>query len=307
LIHLPTAGVDIPWLLVVLMSLLIGAIAGFFGVGGGFLSTPLLNALFGVPYGVAVGSSLSQMIGLSVAATLRHSRLGNIDYRLGGGVLIGSAIGAEAGALTLEALKGLGSVRIGAANVPVITLAMSLAYVVLLTLVGMSILREAVRTARERDGDDHEAHNSLIVRLQGIRLAPMLPLPASGIPRVSLWVLMAVGVFVGYLSGLLGVGGGFVLMPVLIYAIGCPTVMAIGTGMFQTLFTAAFSTYTHSLRGNVDLLLVLLMLVGSTVGAHIGAGLTRLFDASRVRGGFAILCFVGVLVVAVKLVSTLVG
>jgi len=124
---------------------------------------------------------------------------------------------------------------------------------------------------------------------------------------MSAWIVIGVGVLIGFLSGMLGVGGGFILMPLLIYAIGCPTVIAIGTGMFQTIFTAAYGSYTHAMRGHVDLPLVLLMLLGSSVGAHIGAGLTRRFDAARVRGGFAILTGVGVIIVLAKLVSVFTG
>lgn len=305
MIHLSIAETDVPALLIILLGLVIGALSGFFGVGGGFLLTPLLNALFGIPYTVAVGSSLSQMIGLSSAAALRHARLGNVDYRLGGLMLLGAGAGTEFGTVVLSGLKGLGSVSTANGAVPVIVLAMGAIYAVLLAVIGTSVGAEAIRAARRSEDASAEPSNKLISRLRAIRLRPVIALPASGIESFSVWVLIAVGFVTGFASGLLGVGGGVLLVPALIYAMGCPTLVAIGTGAFQTVFTAAFGTYAHSLRGNVDLLLVLLMLIGSTVGAHIGAGLTSYVDASRVRGGFAVLCFVGLGVVVARLVQTL--
>lgn len=303
MVDLPLAGVQVSGPLMVLLGLVIGAISGFFGVGGGFLLTPMLNALFGVPYTVAVGSSLSQMIGLSATASIRHARLGNIDYRLGFLALIGSAVGAELGAEAVEALNHLGTIDLLGSRLPLITLVMSLAYVLLLGTVGLSVGLEVLRCRRSGDCSPHEPRTPIMRLLHSIKLQPLVSLPVSGIGSISVWVIIGVGVVVGFLSGMLGVGGGFILMPMLIYAIGCQTVIAIGTGMFQTIFTAAYGTYAHAMRGHVDLPLVLLMLLGSSVGAHIGAGLTRRFDAARVRGGFAILTGVGVIIVLAKLMS----
>jgi len=306
-VDLPLANIQVSGPLMVLLGLVIGILSGFFGVGGGFLLTPMLNALFGIPYTVAVGSSLSQMVGLSATASIRHARLGNIDYRLGMLMLVGSALGAEGGAEVLGMLKRLGAVSVFGVNVPLITLVMSLVYVVLLSSVGLSVGLEALRCSRRGECTPAEPRTPIMDSLRRVRLAPLVSLPASGIPSMSAWIVIGVGVLIGFLSGMLGVGGGFILMPLLIYAIGCPTVIAIGTGMFQTIFTAAYGSYTHAMRGHVDLPLVLLMLLGSSVGAHIGAGLTRRFDAARVRGGFAILTGVGVIIVLAKLVSVFTG
>jgi len=305
MIYLPTADMDVCWALVIGLGLIIGNLAGFFGVGGGFLLTPLLNALFGIPYSVAVGSSLSQMIGLSSAASIRHGGLGNIDYRLGALTLVGAVAGAEVGAQALERLKALGTTTALGTEMSAVMLVMSLIYAVLLTWIGVAVGREALAAARRARTGDAEPPSRLAGLLRRVRLRPMVALPVSGIASISVWVLIGVGLVVGFLSGLLGVGGGFILLPVLIYVIGCPTLVAVGTDLFQIIFTAAYGTFTHSLKGNVDLLLVVLMIIGSTVGAQIGAGLTRRFDASRVRGGFALLAFVGVIIVVGKLVSTI--
>ena len=305
MVHLPVAGVETSGVLVMLLGLGIGTLAGFFGVGGGFLLTPMLHALFHIPYTVAVGSSLSQMVGLSAAGSIRHAAAGNVDYRLGAVILIGSMTGAEAGAQVMEVLKGASALSILGAQMPAITVVMSLIYAILLTSVGWLVGREAVRAARQPKAATLEPSTGLAAALRHVRLGPMISLPTSGIPSVSLWVVVGAGLITGFLSGLLGVGGGFLLMPVLIYAIGCPTIVAIGTDLFQIVFTAGYGTLTHAVKGNVDLVLVLLMLMGSAIGANIGATLTRHFDASRVRGGFAALAFVGVVLVIGKLVMAI--
>ena len=301
MIPLPVAGVEVPAGAVVLLGLFVGALAGFFGVGGGFLLTPMLNALLGIPYGVAVGSSLSQMVGLSASAGMRHARLRNIDYRLGLLLLLGAGLGAEAGAQVLEALKGAGDMVVFGRRFEAIGIVMSLTYAVLLTAIGWSVGREALRCAHRPSDAPPEPSTPLMRALRRVRLRPLVALPASGIDAISVWVLVVVGLVTGFFSGLLGVGGGFILLPVLIYVIGCRTIVAIGTDLFQIIFVAAYGALTHALKGNVDLALVGLMLLGSAVGGHVGAGLTRRFDATRLRGGFALLAFVGVFVVLWRL------
>ena len=304
MVHLPVADTEICGILVVMLALIVGTLAGFFGVGGGFILTPMLNALFGIRYSVAVGSCLSDMVGLSSAASIRHGTYGNIDYRLAWVMLMGSVVGAETGAQMMEWLKRMGATSILGTRMQTITVVMSLIYAALLLWIGWSVRREAVASRRKPESDDHEPHTRLAATLQRIQLRPMISLPVSGIPSISLWVVVGAGLTTGFLSGLLGVGGGFVRMPILIYALGCPTVVAVGTDLFEIVFTAAYGTFTHAMKGNVDLVLVLLMLSGSAVGAHTGALLTKRFDASRVRGGFAILAFAGVVVVVGKFVMT---
>lgn len=300
--HLPIADVSVPLALIPLLGVAIGAIAGFFGVGGGFLLTPLLNALFGVPYSVAVGSGLSQMAGLSAAASVRHGYLGGIDLRLGLICVVGASAGAEVGAQALEALGRCGEVSLLGASLPVETLVMSVAYVVTLGFMGTRIRAEARRTSASRDADG-EPHTQLAQRLRSLRLPPMVALPASGIASVSVWGIAAVTFVSGVASGFLGVGGGFLLMPAMIYVLGVPTIVAVGTSLFQMIFVSAYGALSHSLKGNVDPVLALLLLLGSTVGTQIGASLTRRFDPVKVRAAFAYMVFSGVLLVVAKLVQ----
>jgi uncharacterized protein len=294
---------NFPWL--ILFGLIIGGLGGFFGVGGGFLMVPMLNVVFGVPYNVAVGSDLGQMCGMSTAATVRHMRFGNIDFKLGGLMIVGTATGVEAGARILEVLKGAGTMVLLGREVDIMTIVMSLVYAALLVLVGQAMIRESLRTMKREAGAVELAAaapaTGYVLRLRTLKLRPMVTLPASGIESISLWVILVIGFATGFLSGMLGVGGGFIRMPALVYILGCPTVVAVGTDLFEIMFSSAFGVFTHGMKGNVHLVLVLALLIGTTVGAQIGASYTRKAGGPRVRLGFGLLAFIGVIMVAVKL------
>ncbi len=295
---------NFPWL--VLFGLVVGALGGFFGVGGGFLMVPMLNVVFGIPYNIAVGSDLGQMCGMSTAATVRHMRFGNIDFKLGVLMIAGTALGVEAGATILEALKRSGEVVINGRPVSLMTLIMSLVYAALLIFLGTAMIKESRRTLQRTAGKVDPAGGEspaspIAVRLRTLKLWPMVSLPASGIASISLWVILIIGFLTGFLSGMLGVGGGFIRMPALVYILGCPTVVAVGTDLFEIMFSSGYGVFTHALKGNVHLVLVLALLVGTTVGAQIGASYTRKAGGPWVRFGFGCLAFVGVIMVVFKL------
>jgi uncharacterized protein len=294
---------NFPWL--ILFGLIVGALGGFFGVGGGFLMVPMLNVVFGIPYNVCVGSDLGQMTGMATAATVRHVRFGNIDFRLGFMMIAGTASGVEAGARVLELLKFAGSVTLAGKSIDVMTLAMSLLYAALLLFLGQAMVREALRTMKRTAGqqasDLAPPATGYVLRLRSLKLWPMVRLPASGIESISLWVILIIGFATGFLSGMLGVGGGFIRMPALVYIIGCPTVVAVGTDLFEIMFSSGYGVLTHGFKGNVHLVLVLALLIGTTVGAQIGASYTRKAGGPKVRLGFGALAFVGVVMVGVKL------
>ncbi len=293
----------------ILFGLVIGALGGFFGVGGGFLMVPMLNVLFGVPYNIAVGSDLGQMCGMSSAATVRHMRFGNIDFKLGLLMIVGTASGVEAGAWVLEVLKHAGTVSIAGHEVETMSLVMSVVYALLLILLGQAMVRESVRTMRRMKGEvglsAEVPASPVVLKLRTLRLKPMVSLPASGIESISLWVILAIGFATGLLSGMLGVGGGFIRMPALVYILGCPTVVAVGTDLFEIMFSSGYGVLTHSLKGNVNLVLVLALLIGTAVGAQVGASYTRKAGGPWVRFGFGCLAFVGVFMVVLKLVLKL--
>jgi hypothetical protein len=300
--YLLTLG-NIPYL--ALFGLIIGAMGGFFGVGGGFLMVPMLNAVFGIPYNIAVGSDLGQMTGMATAATVRHVRFGNIDFKLGILMIAGTAAGVEVGASVLEVLKHAGNVAVAGHNVEIMTLVMSLVYAALLVFLGQAMIRESLRTIKRTSGRfDLSAEipaSPVVLKLRTFKAWPMVSLPASGIEAISLWVILGIGFVTGFLSGMLGVGGGFIRMPALVYILGCPTVVAVGTDLFEIMFSSGYGVMTHAFKGNVHLVLVLSLLIGTTVGAQLGASYTRKAGGPWVRFGFGCLAFLGVLGVFAKL------
>jgi uncharacterized membrane protein YfcA len=292
-----------------LFGLIIGAMGGFFGVGGGFLMVPMLNALFRIPYNIAVGSDLGQMTGMATAATVRHVRFGNIDFKLGVLMIAGTAAGVEAGASILEVLKHAGTTSIFGRQVDMMTLVMSLVYAALLIFLGQAMVRESMRTIKRTSGRVDLASEApaspVALKLRTFKMWPMVSLPASGIEAISLWVILGIGFLTGFLSGMLGVGGGFIRMPALVYILGCPTVVAVGTDLFEIMFSSGYGVMTHAIKGNVHLVLVLALLIGTTVGAQLGASYTRKAGGPWVRFCFGVLAFLGVAMVIIKLFFSL--
>ncbi len=302
-IHLPVADLTVfaPW--VVLLGASVGFLSGLFGVGGGFILTPMLNILFGIPYNVAAGSNLAQMLGTSVSATARHRGFGHVDVRLSLCMLAGAWLGTELGARVVEFLKIVGKITVAGRELSSVDLFIPLAFLVLLSMVGIVVLRESLR-ARKRPPRGGSVETPIIKWVQGIRLPPMRSLRTSGI-RISIWILIGMGFVVGFLAGFMGVGGGFILMPALIYVIGVTTTVAIGTSLFQIMFIAVFGSFTHALKGNVDLVLAVLLLIGSIFGAQLGASLTKKVRGARIRYWFSLAVFVSAIAVLAKLLVQL--
>lgn len=292
-----------------LFGLVIGAMGGFFGVGGGFLMVPMLNAVFGIPYNVAVGSDLGQMTGMATAATVRHVRFGNIDFKLGVLMIAGTASGVELGASILEILKHAGKIAILGRQLDIMSLVMSLVYAALLIFLGQAMVRESLRTIKRTSGrvelSSEAPASPVALKLRTFKMWPMVSLPASGIEAISLWIILGIGFTTGFLSGMLGVGGGFIRMPALVYILGCPTVVAVGSDLFEIMFSSGYGVMTHAFKGNVHLVLVLALLIGTTVGAQLGASYTRKAGGPWVRFCFGCLAFLGVLMVIIKLYISL--
>lgn len=272
-----------------------GYLAGMFGVGGGFLLTPLLHVLFGIPLPIAVGSGLCQMVGTSVAALLRHRRVGQGEIRFDFLMLGGSLIGVDAGARALTALAAAGSVRLSGRSIPVVSLVVELSYAVVLFVVAVLFWRQGRGVAEP---------------LEYVRVGPLARVrfgPPVDLPRVPLWqvssiVIAEIGAALGFLSGLLGIGGGVALMPVLIYGFGFPIRQAAGTGIVVLLASASFGTFQHALRGHVHLGLAMVLLVGASVSAQFGALATRKLPARVLRRAFALVVLVTVAAIAWDLV-----
>lgn len=297
--YFPIADVTISPLLLVAVGFAVGVLGGFFGVGGGFIAGPMMF-LSGVPMNFVVGTDLAHMTGKSIVAARRHRALGHVDVKLGLLMVVGTIPGVEIGARVIEYLEGIGAVD----NV------IGVIYIVILTLVSAFTFWESLRalrvmTTHHNPGVEVVAFRRVTARVHDLRLPPMITLDQSGIQSISLWTVISVGFLTGLLSGALGVGGGFIRMPLLVYAVGVPTHVAVGTDLFEIVISAGFGTVTHALKGNVDVLMALVMQTGAAVGAQIGATLTRYFKGPRIRLLFSGLPLIGAVLVLLRLLGVI--
>ncbi len=295
--YFPISDVTISPLFLAGVGFVVGLLGGFFGVGGGFLAGPMMF-LVGVPMHFVVGTDLAHMTGKSIVAARRHRVLGHVDIKLGLLMVLGTLPGIELGARIIEGLESSGN----------IDLVVGLAYIVILVIIGTFTAWESLRAMRlvrtERmDAKDALGFQAMTHRVHLFRVPPLISLPGSGIAEISLWVVVGVSFLTGLLAGVLGVGGGFIRMPMMVYLIGVPTHVAVGTDLFEVVISAGFGTVTHALKGNVDILMALVMQTGAAIGAQIGATSTRFFAGPRIRLFFSVLPFVGAALVVLRLVG----
>jgi len=263
--------------------------------------TPALIIL-GLPANLAVGTSLSWVIGNSVVGALRHRKLGNVDVKLGLVMIIGTMSGTEVGVRIINWTRD-----IGLADEAVLSIS-----ICMLLVVGTYTLWEC--TMRKRQLDKMLAKKeklppamratSLSQKLQGINIPPMLHFAKSGV-TISLWIILAVGFFIGMLAGVIGVGGGFIMVPSLVYLIGVPSVMAVGTSMFQIIFPATWGCIRHTMSGNVFIFAAFIMILASCIGVQFGALVTRYVRGLSVRcilGISILICAIGAIL---KLINIL--
>ncbi|MBX0288331.1 sulfite exporter TauE/SafE family protein [Halomicroarcula sp. F28] len=289
-------------LLFVGFGLLIGVLFGFFGMGGSFLVTPALLVM-GYPTRVAVGSGLAFVFGTSVIATLKHRDMGQVDYKLGVLMIAGTTAGIEAGkeiVIHLESLGLAGSI-------------ISVTYVFLLGGIGAFVTYEAVR-GDGGGGVDHDQADAevdaddipeIAKKIQSYRVPPMMSL--RGGVSVSLWLILAVAFVTGLLSGFLGVGGGFIRMPALFYLIGVPVPIAVGTDLFEIVFSGGLGSFLYAMDGGVDISIVVPLLAGSAFGARIGSAATSIVDEDDIKVYFGLMLLGGALAVAVREIGTVTG
>ncbi|HWI25363.1 MAG TPA: sulfite exporter TauE/SafE family protein [Stellaceae bacterium] len=284
-IYLPIAEVSLDVFVLLALGGGVGFLSGVFGVGGGFLLTPFL-IFIGVPPAVAVASSANQLVGASVSGVLAHWRRGNVDFKMGGVLLVGGFLGSLLGVWLFGILRRLGQVE----------LVINLSYVLLLGTLGALMLVEGTRTLlrRRRLGvprrklHQHTWVHGLPLKMRFRRsklyISALLPL--------------GLGFLIGILSAIMGIGGGFVMVPAMIYLLGMPTMVVPGTSLFQIIFVAATVTVLQAINNRtVDAVLALVLLIGGVLGAQIG---TRM--GSRLRGDqLRIMLAVLVLAVAIKL------
>jgi uncharacterized membrane protein YfcA len=293
----PISDVIVNPLLLAGIGFLVGILGGFFGVGGGFIAGPMMF-WSGVPMNFVIGTDLAHMTGKSIVAAKRHRALGHVDIKLGSFMVVGTIIGVEIGARIIEALEASGNIDIVIGSI----------YVVILLIISAFTFWESLRALRmirtdQLDVKDAIGFQGIARRIQGLRIPPMVSFPDSGIASISLWTVIGVGFITGLLAGALGVGGGFIRMPLLVYVIGIPTHVAVGTDLFEIMFSSGFGTLTHALKGNVDILMALVMHTGAAIGAQIGAVSTRFFVGPRIRLLFSILPLIGAVMVMIRLLG----
>jgi uncharacterized membrane protein YfcA len=291
----PISQIFVSPIALAVIGFMVGVLGGFFGVGGGFLAGPLMFWI-GVPINFVVGTDLAHMTGKSIVAARTHRALGHVDLRLAMLLVIGTIPGVELGAQIIQRLKVIGSIDI----------VVGYSYVVILTSVGVFTAWESLRAIRIRRTDHLGTQEvvgvkSLVYRSRLFRIPPMIRLPVSGVEEVSLWAIILVGGVTGLLAGMLGVGGGFLRMPLMIYALGIPTHIAVGTDLFEIAISAGYGTISHALKGNVDILIALTMHTGAAIGAQIGAAATRYFSGPTIRLLFSILPLVAAAIVLLRL------
>lgn len=275
-VYFPIAELSLNVALLLLMGFAIGFLSGMFGVGGGFILTPLLM-FWGVPAAVAVGTGASQVVAASVSSAVGHWRRNNVDLLMGLVLVAGGFVGAVIGVKVLGFLRTRGQVE------PFV----AVSYVVLLGVVGslmliesLRVLRGAPATAGIRRGGQHTWLDGLPLKLR-FRHSRVY---ASTVP------FLAIGAFVGLLTAVMGVGGGFLLVPAMIYLLRIPTRIVIGTSTFQILCVTAFTTVLQAaMNFSVDLLLSVPLMLGSVVGAQFGVGYAERFKAEQLRALLALI------------------
>lgn len=289
-IYLPIAEVSVDALLLLGIGGMVGILSGMFGVGGGFILTPLLFFI-GIPPGVAVASAANQIAGSSFSGLLAHLRKRTVDIKMGSVLLAGGLLGSGLGVMAYSALRKMGQYE----------LVVSLLYVVLLGVIGALMLVESLRAVRRARNP-----NAVLAARKRHTWAHGLPLKmrfrASQL-YVSAIPPFVVGILVGILAAIMGVGGGFIMVPAMIYLIGMPTKVVVGTSLFQFLFVTGFTTVLHAVENkSVDAVLAVILLVGGVIGAQIGVVLAARLKAEQLRVLLALL----VLCVCLKLAADLV-
>jgi len=288
-IYLPVAGLSVNALMIIGLGGIVGLLSGMVGVGGGFLTTPIL-IFFGIPPAVAVASSTTQITGTSVSGVMAHRRRRGVDYRMGAVLVAGGVLGSLAGGGLFRLLQDTGQ----------IDTVIALLYVILLGSIGILMAKEAataLQILKPRNPEKtRRRHNPLIAALpmrwrfyqSGLYISPLAPL--------------LLGFFSGILTVLLGVGGGFLVVPAMIYLLGMSTTVVVGTSLLQILFVTAVTTIVHATTTkSVDIVLAVLLLLGSVVGAQFGARVAQKAKPELLRMFLAII----VLAVAIRMAMEL--
>jgi uncharacterized membrane protein YfcA len=289
----PISGAHISPIYLAVVGFLIGILGGFFGVGGSFIAGPALRAV-GLDWNFAVGTDLAHIVGKSVVAAKRHRALGNVDLKLGLIMAIGTIGGAEMGAQLIQMLKRAGNVNF---VVSIVSISVYVGISSFMIWESRKTLRQvAVPPPGKKMKPDHSSFGHVTRSIQRFKIAPMVKLPVSGV-TISLWVILLVAFVGGLFSGFLGGGAGYIRMPSMVYVLGIPTHLAVGTDLFEIIISASYGTFTHAVKGNVDILIALVMHTGAAIGAQIGAISTQYFAGPKIRLAFVPLPLIGAAIV----------
>ncbi|MBI5588923.1 MAG: sulfite exporter TauE/SafE family protein [Deltaproteobacteria bacterium] len=281
---MPIAGVKIFWPGLIILGVGVGVIGGFFGMGGAWMVTPGLNIL-GFPMAFAIGTDIAHMAGKSLISTMRHGKFGNVDYKLGFIMIIGTVGGFEIGAQMVMWMERLGNVEKVVRYI----------YLVLLVLIAWTVFadvakkmkkdRDAVKAGREVDAlsTGIEWHKTF----HKLKIPPMVNLSVAGI-YCSAWLPIGVSFMTGWLAGILGIGGGLIRMPALIYLLGCPTHVAVGTDLFEVMISGLYGAASYTFKGRTELVAAIIMLMGAAIGAQIGSVATKYIKGYGIRVAFGL-------------------
>ena len=300
----PISNAHISPIYLAIVGFLIGILGGFFGVGGSFIAGPALRAV-GLDWNFAVGTDLAHIVGKSVVAAKRHRALGNVDLRLGLIMALGTIGGAEVGAQLIQMLKRAGNVNI---VVSIVSIAVYLSISTFMLWESRKTLKSTKQSAQKKAAgpkskQDHSEFGHFARNIQRLKIWPMVALPVSGVKAISLWVIIFVSFVGGFFSGFLGGGAGYIRMPSMAYVLGIPTHLAVGTDLFEIIISASYGTFTHAVKGNVDILIALVMHTGAAIGAQIGAISTQYFAGPKIRLAFVPLPLIGAAIVIYTLMT----
>ena len=285
-IYLPIAEMNVNILLIILLGIMVGGLTGLFGVGGGFLMTPLLIFL-GIPPTVAVGTEAPHVLASSLSGAIAHWRRKNVDIKMGIFLLAGGIAGSIVGVNLFKVLREFGQIDV----------IIQFLFLIFLGLIGFSMLFESAKTTIKK----YRTTSLIRTKLHQHSWIHGLPFKMR-FHRSKLYIStippVIIGFFVGILSAMMGVGGGFIMIPAMVYILGMSTNVVVGTSLFQIIFVAANSTFFQSyLNQTVDIVLASLMILGGVIGAQVGARLGSTFKSEYLRGVLAIL----VLAVCIKI------
>jgi uncharacterized membrane protein YfcA len=292
-------------LYLVIIGFAIGVMGGFFGVGGSFLAGPALFAA-GLPMNFVVGTDMAHMVGKSIVATRKHSLLGNVDMKLGAIMAIATIFGVELGAQLIEILKKRSEVDL------VVGITFSVVLIFISSFIGIESWQtlKSKRKGKKKPGvenpqaqKDVSVYDGVPKTIHRFKLAPMISFPKSGIKQVSLWAVWGVAFIGGIFSGFLGGGAGYIRMPALVYVLGIPTHVAVGTDLFEVMISASYGTISHGIKGNVDIMIALVMHTGAAIGAQVGVSLTKYFVGPRLRLAFVPLPILGAALILYSLLT----